>query len=75
MTAEVEKLQKQVDGLIQVLFSLAHDLARVEADSDLTVTLQGVGVNLKQLLVTLNDGKEPTVETAVPISNQGHDPR
>ena len=41
----------------------------------LKVTLQGVGVNLKQLLVTLNDGKEPTVETAVPISNQGHDPR
>ena len=69
MTDEVEKLQKRVDGLIQVLFSLAHDLARVEADCDLKVTLQGVGVALKQLLVTLNDGKEPTVETAIPISN------
>ena len=75
MTDDVEKLQKQVDGLIQVLFSLAHDLTRVEADCDLKVTLQGVGVNLKQLLVTLNDGKEPAageapaVETAVPISN------
>jgi len=69
MTDEVEKLQKQVDGLIQVLFSLAHDLARVEADCDLKVTLQGVGVALKQLLVALNDGQDPTLETGITVSN------
>jgi len=69
MTAEVEKLQKQVDGLIQVLFSLSHDLTRVEADSDLKVTLQGVGVTLKQLLVAINDGKDPTAEIATPTLN------
>ena len=68
MTDEPAKLQKQVDGLIQVLFSLAHDLARVEADCDLKVTLQGVGVALKQLLVALNDGQDPTVETAIAVS-------
>ena len=66
MADEIDNLQKQVDGLTQVLFSLAHDLTRVEADCDLKATLQGVGVGIKQLLAALNDGQEPADETATP---------
>jgi hypothetical protein len=69
MTDEIGKLRNQVDGLIHVLFSLAHDLARVEPDCDLKATLQSVGVNLKQLLIDLNDGRAPIDDTAIPIPN------
>jgi hypothetical protein len=71
VTYEIEKLQRQVDGLTQVLLSLAHNLERVEPECDLRTTLQGVGNDLKQLLVALNDGPGSTGDIAAPIPNYG----